>query len=156
MVFLRIALLAFLMFFAYSVGQAPPDQLNGIGKSIAFTFFITAPLLYFLPTLEARARKHPSVVSIGLVNLFLGWTLLGWVVAIAWAHKRPTPVAVAASAPTAAAAPYMPQQTSAYPPQKSAPSLADELQKLAGLKASGVLTEEEFQAQKQRLLSSAG
>ncbi len=38
--------------------------------------------------------------------------------------------------------------------QQAAPSMADELKKLADLRQSGALTEEEFQAAKQRLLSA--
>lgn len=40
------------------------------------------------------------------------------------------------------------------PPGSSSPSLADELQKLVDLRNSGALTEEEFQAAKQKLLGS--
>jgi hypothetical protein len=42
-------------------------------------------LLYFLPTLIAERRKHPSAKAITFVNLVLGWTVLGWVAAMAWA-----------------------------------------------------------------------
>lgn len=38
-------------------------------------------------------------MPIFLVNLFLGWTLIGWVVALAWAHKKPDTAVIAA--PTA-------------------------------------------------------
>lgn len=40
--------------------------------------------IYLLPSLVAAGRKHPNSNSIGIVNIFLGWTLLGWVVALAW------------------------------------------------------------------------
>ena len=47
--------------------------------------------LLFLPTLVAIARKHPNRVPIFLVNLFFGWTFVGWVVALVWACLRPSP-----------------------------------------------------------------
>lgn len=39
---------------------------------------------YFLPSLIALLRRHPNGCAILVVNLSLGWTLLGWVVALAW------------------------------------------------------------------------
>jgi hypothetical protein len=40
--------------------------------------------LYFLPWWVARVRKHPNIDSIVVVNLFLGWTFIGWVACLAW------------------------------------------------------------------------
>lgn len=39
---------------------------------------------YFVPLLIAFRRKHPQVAAIGAVNVFLGWSFLGWVIALAW------------------------------------------------------------------------
>lgn len=41
--------------------------------------------LYFLPTIVALIRRHPNVGGILVVNLFLGWTLVAWIAALAWA-----------------------------------------------------------------------
>lgn len=46
-------------------------------------FLIFSVLLYFLPTVIARDK--PDVLAIFLVNLFLGWTVIGWLVALVWA-----------------------------------------------------------------------
>lgn len=40
--------------------------------------------IYFLPTIVAMSRRHHQVGAIVVINLFLGWTLIGWVVALAW------------------------------------------------------------------------
>jgi hypothetical protein len=45
---------------------------------------ILATLIYFLPTILALARGHLSTLAIFLLNLFLGWTLLGWIIALIW------------------------------------------------------------------------
>lgn len=45
--------------------------------------FLIASLIYFLPSIVAAGRKNNGGVLV--VNLFLGWTLIGWVVALAWA-----------------------------------------------------------------------
>jgi hypothetical protein len=41
-------------------------------------------LAYFLPSLVAVARGHQSWLEIVTCNLFLGWTVLGWIVAFIW------------------------------------------------------------------------
>lgn len=39
--------------------------------------------VYFLPTIIASSRKHHNAGSVFIINLFLGWTFLGWVIAVA-------------------------------------------------------------------------
>jgi hypothetical protein len=41
--------------------------------------------IYFLPTILAAIGKNRNVIAIGVLNLLLGWTILGWVAAIVWA-----------------------------------------------------------------------
>jgi hypothetical protein len=65
-----------------------------------FLFFLFPPffgfgfIFYFLPSIIALARSKRNTLSIFLLNCFLGWTLVGWVVALVWAAKAddPTPV----------------------------------------------------------------
>jgi uncharacterized membrane protein YqaE (UPF0057 family) len=60
---------------------APWDTVAGLaGFLIGGTLAIA---IYFLPTIAARKRR--SGTAIFLLNLLLGWTLLGWVVALVWA-----------------------------------------------------------------------
>ncbi|MBF5094709.1 superinfection immunity protein [Azospirillum sp. INR13] len=46
--------------------------------------FGIALVLYLIPTWIAAARNHSSAAGVFVINLFLGWTFLGWVVALAW------------------------------------------------------------------------
>lgn len=55
--------------------------------------------LYFLPALVAATRGHHNTGAITLLNLFLGWTFLGWVIALVWSATAKR--ASAASARTA-------------------------------------------------------
>jgi hypothetical protein len=41
-------------------------------------------LLYFLPTIVAANRGH-GVAGILLLNLFFGWTVIGWFAMLLWA-----------------------------------------------------------------------
>lgn len=40
---------------------------------------------YLLPTTIAIIRRRTNTGAIFVLNLFLGWTLVGWVVALVWA-----------------------------------------------------------------------
>ncbi len=40
-------------------------------------------MIYLLPSINAVLRKHHQAGAILVINLFLGWTFLGWVIALA-------------------------------------------------------------------------
>jgi Superinfection immunity protein len=46
--------------------------------------------LYLLPVLLAWARHVPDLAAIAVINILLGWTLAGWVVALALAMRSAT------------------------------------------------------------------
>jgi len=39
------------------------------------------------PAMLAFDRRHENKVPLLVINLFLGWTLLGWVICLAWAFS---------------------------------------------------------------------
>jgi Superinfection immunity protein len=43
--------------------------------------------LYFVPWIVAGIRHVPNLGSVIVINLFLGWTVIGWVVALAMACR---------------------------------------------------------------------
>ncbi len=53
----------------------------GIGLT---AFFIIGGVFYFLPSLIALMRGKSNSIAILALNLFLGWTLIGWVVSLVW------------------------------------------------------------------------
>jgi len=57
---------------------------SGIG---IFLIIVLSVGLYFLPTIIGFARKVPNIGSVGVINFFLGWSLIGWVVALAMAVR---------------------------------------------------------------------
>ena len=75
-----------------AVGQGD----NELAKTAAIIFFPAAIALYFSPAIAAAHRRRANLMSIFLLNLFLGWTILGWVGALVWAYlaadPAPTPV----------------------------------------------------------------
>ena len=63
--------------------------------TVIFPFFFGFPLLfYFLPSIIAAAQQKRDLLSIFLLNLFLGWTLVGWVIALVWSVKTDVPAPV--------------------------------------------------------------
>ena len=55
----------------------------GIVTGVMIAGFLFAA--YFAPTIIAGARHHHNVGAIAVINGFLGWTFIGWVVALAMA-----------------------------------------------------------------------
>ena len=53
-------------------------------------------ILYFLPTLIALLREKRDKLSIFLLNFFLGWSVIGWIIALVWACKNESVVYVQA------------------------------------------------------------
>lgn len=104
----------------------------------AFIMLIAAFVAYFLPTFVAAKRGHPNGTSIFLLDLFLGWTFIGWLAALIWsasAIRKPAEIS----------------------PGVASPAVSDRFQKLerlAALKDSGHLTKEEFESEKAKLLKS--
>lgn len=70
-----------------SLTPAETDRrdMNSSAKMMACPFAIFVILGYFVPTVVAFRRKHPQILAIVVLNLFLGWTFLGWLGALIWA-----------------------------------------------------------------------
>ena len=54
---------------------------------------LIAGFVYFIPSFMAYRRQHRNRLAILAMNLFLGWTFLGWVGALVWSltdRRRPT------------------------------------------------------------------
>jgi hypothetical protein len=55
---------------------------------------IFALALYIAPLLIAAYRGHKSVYAIAFVDILLGWTIVGWLVAMIWSltgNVKPAP-----------------------------------------------------------------
>ena len=49
---------------------------------------ILALVPYFLPSFVAMVRKNTQTAAIFILNLTLGWTILGWIGALVWAFVK--------------------------------------------------------------------
>lgn len=96
----------------------------------AMTLFVIVGLgLYFIPAIIAHDNRNASTVVI--INLFFGWTLIGWVVALILAFADSKPVVIQ---------------------QSSKADKYDQLQKLEDLRTKGVLSTEEFMKEKRKVM----
>ncbi|MEW6343799.1 MAG: superinfection immunity protein [Pseudomonadota bacterium] len=57
--------------------------LEGVAVLGAFT-------LYMIPSIEADARNRDDAFAITMVNVLLGWTVIGWIAAFMWARRPAT------------------------------------------------------------------
>jgi hypothetical protein len=68
------------------INFAPPDGTAAgvLGILIALLLVVGGVVVYFLPTLIAVCRNHHQWGAITVINLFFGWTFIGWVLTLAW------------------------------------------------------------------------
>jgi hypothetical protein len=60
-------------------GEMIPVTVEGV------VLVMVLPLVYMFPWLVAAGRAHHNRSAIAVLNLLLGWTVLGWVTALVWA-----------------------------------------------------------------------
>jgi hypothetical protein len=75
--------LAFIAAGSFAIGSGT----NSASVIATGVFFLTVPALYFAPAFIAHRRSHANKTAIVVLNVFLGWTLIGWVAALVWAHS---------------------------------------------------------------------
>lgn len=59
---------------------AQASETDGSGSGLLIILFV----LYWLPTAIALFRKHHNKWAILVLNLLLGWTVIGWIAALVW------------------------------------------------------------------------
>ena len=57
------------------------DDLIGALVGLGIVLFF-----YFLPTIVGRKKENKMAIFV--LNFFLGWTFIGWVIALVWATTK--------------------------------------------------------------------
>jgi hypothetical protein len=65
--------------------QSSDTSAMAVGGVVWILLTVLGLVFYFLPTIIAIVREHPNVAPIVVINVLLGWTLVGYAVALAWA-----------------------------------------------------------------------
>ncbi len=79
--FMGVLGLGLLVLVSFGIGQGT----NELAAVATFVFFAGSVALYFAPAWVANRRKHPQATAITVLNILLGWTVLGWIVSLVWA-----------------------------------------------------------------------
>jgi len=56
-----------------------------LGNTTNILMLLVVVVIYMLPTLIAFGREHPRRQEITVINILLGWTLIGWIAVFLWA-----------------------------------------------------------------------
>lgn len=103
-----------------------------MGQVLLIIIYTFGAFIYFIPSFNAYKREQFWATFV--VNLLFGWTVVGWIIALimSW-HKND-------------------KQKPVIETVSEKLSVADELGKLAELLNKGNISQEEFNAQKKKLL----
>ena len=123
--------------------------MGKIGPVELLIILIPTLLIYFLPTIVALSRRKTNRTAIFLLNLLLGWTFVGWVVALVMACATNSQQTIIVNNN-----PNTFSENQVDSSQSSYDGKLDNLQKLKDLLDDGVLSQEEFEQQKAKILSS--
>ncbi len=85
--FAMVLLGAILLFGCYAPPMGWPHMptmpfTEWFGGPFAFLWSLIGIAIYFIPTIIGIVRKKSNLLLIFLLNLLLGWTLIGWIVAL--------------------------------------------------------------------------
>lgn len=58
--------------------------MSSLPSFIMLVIMIVGIALYFLPSIIAYKRHHKNFTALLALNIFLGWTVLGWVGSLVW------------------------------------------------------------------------
>ena len=81
--FAKLTIGSVLLYTAMSALSSDHPISGDAVQGLILLFIIVA--VYFAPSIFATRRGHPNSLPIIIVNVFFGWTLIGWVAALAWA-----------------------------------------------------------------------
>jgi hypothetical protein len=68
-------------------------MLDRIALQVVEVVFALA--VYFLPAIIADHRKRHDIFTLALFNACVGWTIVGWLMALYWAHLPNPPAHLA-------------------------------------------------------------
>jgi uncharacterized oligopeptide transporter (OPT) family protein len=109
--------------------------MEAIAGFFGLTLLLIILALSFIPVIIAAVRKHNDTILIFLLTFFLGWTVIGWIVALIWSLSSNV-------------------QGVARHNQPVDQSLTVKLNELTSLLNKKLITQEEHDAQKKKILES--
>ena len=131
-------------------------------QTINFLIVIAAGCAYFLPSYVAfdlkiiddvlKGKKHRHRWLILLLNLFVGYTLIGWIILLIWSFRPGKILDIPVSITVTQTDSVNSEKPLNIPPEKTPESPEDRLKKLADVKEKGLIDEDEFKSKKEEIL----
>ncbi|MDB5523588.1 MAG: superinfection immunity protein [Rhizobium sp.] len=137
---------------AQSIANLPDEQRKSI-----ITVVVVGLAIFLLPSWISLSRDHHNKGPIILVNLFLGFTVVGWLVALIWsvsAVKKNETVVIHSPAMVASAVPIA--QTAPVVVPAANKTVAERIIDLKGMLDAGAISEAEFTLLKQDAMKRMG
>jgi hypothetical protein len=148
-------------------GEKMEDDLSLL---VVLIVLVVVALLYCLPTFIAFGKHHPNRWIILALNMFLGGTGIVWFGCLIWAlHKVHDPKKIVSASSGGESGlnifandvktvrilpPNNKTKQSSTTSKDEHQKVLTQIERLFELKQKGILTDEEFQSQKAKLLSS--
>lgn len=110
----------------------------GAPEILIIIFIIIGLFLYFIPAFVGRNKRDS--MGITLLNIFLGWSVLGWIGALIWAvtsERKDAPMLY----------------NNPFQPVAAPASNTEQLMEYKKLLDAGAITQDEFDSQKAKLLT---
>jgi hypothetical protein len=60
------------------------ESVLGVLGVFSFLVIILSIALYFLPSMIAIGKQKNNAVAIIVLNIFFGWSVIGWFIALVW------------------------------------------------------------------------
>ena len=158
---IAVGLFYFLIF--VQIMNESPDETPTWLQIINFFILIAAGCAYFAPSLVAfdlkiiddvlKGKKHRHRWLILLLNLFVGYTLIGWIILLIWSFRPGKILEIPVAITVTQTDTVNSEKPLNIPSEKTPESPEDRLQKLADLKEKGLIDEDEFKSKKEEILN---
>ena len=56
------------------------------GQELLLVLLLLMP--YFIPSFIAVSRHHRNKTAIIVLNIFVGWSVIGWIIALVWSFTN--------------------------------------------------------------------
>ena len=110
-------------------------------------------ILYLIPSIIAFSRNSPNKIGVLILNLFLGFTVIGWLIALIWSFSSNSKTTIIVN--------NSQHDNKTEKPNHQQNNFTDDLTKklnhierLKKLYDDGAISKEEFENQKERILNS--
>ncbi len=111
---------------------------SGAPEILVIIFIIVGLFFYFIPAFVGRNKRDS--LGITLLNIFLGWSVLGWIGALIWAvtsERKDAPI----------------MYNNPFQPVAAPVSNTEQLMEYKKLLDAGAITQEEYDVKKSKLLT---